>query len=69
MTDDPPSLTAQLRAAAISAGLTARRLEKLGVPLTTAQRFLKGEHVRSDTLDKIARILGVRITKPHRKQP
>lgn len=59
-----PTITAQLRQAAIASGLTAYALAKAtGIPISRMQEFLAGGGMRSGNMDRLAEFLGLALKR------
>jgi plasmid maintenance system antidote protein VapI len=65
------SLTAQLRKAIKTSGVSLYRIAKdSGIPWAVVQRFATGERqIKLDTADKLADYFGMRLTAPKRVSP
>lgn len=66
--DLPKTPTEQLRQAISDSGMSQYELAKLAkVPQPRLNVFMSGQGIRSDTFDKLATFMGMRLTKPTRK--
>lgn len=62
------TISDQLRAAIDGCGLTRYRIAQLtGVPESTLSRFMAGQPMKSDRIDRIAPVIGVELVVRKRK--